>query len=246
MNETHQASGGSPAFHTTRWTMVMRARGDAPAARAALGELCEAYWTPVFRFLRREGRNEDESRELTQEFFARLLGGGAIDGADPRKGRFRSYLLGALKNFLMEQRRNAGRRKRGGGVSIESIQTGGTETSPGMPLPDPQGEIPDAYFDREWALAIMERGLHTVEAGFEASGKRKQFEVLKAWLIGDAEALSQTEAAAELGMTTGAIKVAVHRLRQKFREAIQDEIAQTVTEPGEVAEELRYLIEVLS
>ena len=117
--------------------MVMSARGDAPEARAALGELCEAYWMPVFRFLRREGRSEDGSRELAQEFFTRILSVGGIDGVDPAKGRFRSYLLGALKHFLADRKRSERRQRRGGGARVESIDAGGTDTSPGMQLPDP-------------------------------------------------------------------------------------------------------------
>jgi RNA polymerase sigma-70 factor (ECF subfamily) len=233
-------------FRTTRWTVVMRARGDTPDARAALGELCEAYWTPVFRFLRREGRSEDDSQELAQEFFTRLLSGGGIVQIDPEKGRFRSYLLGALKHFLAERKRYEGRQKRGGDAMIVSIEAGGTDTSPGIPIPDSAGPVSDACFDREWALAVMDRGLTAVQAAFEKSGKGRQFEVLKPWLIGDSENLSQADAAAELGMTTGAIKVAIHRLRKSFRDAVQAEIAQTVTDPGEIAEELRYLVEVLS
>lgn len=166
-------------FCTTRWTLVLRSRGDAVESRAALGELCETYWTPVFRFLRREGRGEDESRELTQEFFARLLAGGSLEKAEPEKGRFRSYLLGALKHFLADRRRSEGREKRGGGAVIESIEAAGTETSPGLQIPDPIGTIPDAYFDREWALSVMDRALKAVQATFAESGKGKQFEILK-------------------------------------------------------------------
>jgi DNA-directed RNA polymerase specialized sigma24 family protein len=242
MSETSADS----AFHATRWTLVLRSRGEATESRAALGELCAAYWTPVFRFLRREGRDDDESRELTQEFFTRLLSGGGIEKAAPEKGRFRSYLLGALKHFLADRRRSEGREKRGGGAVIESIESAGTETSPGLQIPDPTGTISDAYFDREWALSVMDRALKAVQATFTESGKGKQFEILKPWLIGDTENLSQTAAAAELGMTTGAIKVAIHRLRKEFRDAIQSEITQTVATPEEIAEELRYLIEVLS
>jgi|688.fasta_scaffold32240_8 DNA-directed RNA polymerase specialized sigma24 family protein len=239
-------SGGSAAFFTTRWTMVLRARGDAPEAKAALGELCEAYWMPVFNFLRREGRGEDQSREIAQEFICRLLSRPGIDKADPEKGRFRSYLLGALKNFLAETKRNEGRLKRGGDAVIESIDSGGTETSPGWQIPDPSAEVPDSYFDRQWALAIMDRSLKTVQATFGKAGKEAHFEVLKAWLIGETGNLSQTEAAASLGMTTGALKVAIHRLRASFRETVQAEISQTVEDADEAAEELRYLIEVLS
>jgi RNA polymerase sigma-70 factor (ECF subfamily) len=237
---------GAAVFHTTRWTMVMRSKGEAPEARAALGDLCEAYWMPVYRFLRREGRSDDASRELAQEFFARLLARGGIEGADPEKGRFRSYLLGALKHFLADQRRGEGRQKRGGGVEVESIESGITETSPGWEIPDPTATISDTYFDREWALAIMDRALNAVQAAFEESGKGRQYQCLKPWLMGDSENLSQSDAGAELGMTTGAIKVAIHRLRKEFRTAIQAEIAQTVNTPEEIATELRYLIEVLS
>jgi RNA polymerase sigma-70 factor (ECF subfamily) len=248
LKDTDKPRGGADpaAFHTTQWTVVMRARGNAPEARAALGDLCEAYWTPVFRFLRREGRSEDDSQELVQEFFTHLLSGGGIDQIDPEKGRFRSYLLGALKHFLADRKRNEGRQKRGGDVVIESIESGGTETSPGMPIPDPAGPVSDAWFDREWALAVMDRGLTAVQTAFEESGKGKPFQVLKPWLIGDTENLSQADAATELGMTTGAVKVAIHRLRKSFRDAIQAEIAETVTDPDEIAEELRYLINVLS
>ena len=226
--------------------MVMRARSDTPEARTALGELCEAYWTPVMRFLRYEGRGEDESRELTQEFIERLLSRGGIDGADPSKGRFRSYLLGALKHFLAERRRAAGRLKRGGGSEHVSIESGGSETSPGLAISDPVGGVDDAYFDRQWALAVMERGLDRVRESFAGSGKEEQFERLKPWLIGDTENLSQAEVATELGMQPGAVKVAIHRLRKSFGEAVEAEISQTVDDPEAVGEELRYLIEVLS
>jgi RNA polymerase sigma-70 factor (ECF subfamily) len=235
--------GGPAAFFTTRWTMVMRASGDAPEAKAALGELCEAYWNPVFNFLRREGRNEDQSREITQEFMSRMLSGQGFNHAEPNKGRFRSYLLGALKHFLAEMKRNEGRLKRGGDVEIESVDS---ESSSVREIPDTGAEISDAYFDRQWALAIMDRSLTSVQSDFAKAGKGSQFEILKAWLIGDSTGLSQAEAAASLGMTTGALKVAIHRLRANFKDAVQAEIAQTLEDPNDAAEELRYLIEVLS
>jgi RNA polymerase sigma-70 factor (ECF subfamily) len=242
MSDTQSAS----AFCATRWTLVLRSRGDAPESRAALGELCAAYWEPVFRFLRREGRTEDESRELAQEFTVRLLASGGLDGADPAKGRFRSYLLGALKHFLAERRRNDGREKRGGGAIVESLDAEPTETSPGLQIADTAGAISDKHFDREWALALMDRSLNAVQSEFAKAGKRTQFDALKPWLVGDTENLSQSDAAAQLGTTTGAIKVMIHRLRKDFRAAVEAEIAQTVPNAEDIAEELRYLIEVLS
>ncbi len=236
---------GSAVFHTTRWTMVIRAQGQAPEARAALGDLCEAYWTPVHRFLRREGRDDDQSRELTQEFFSRLLAGSTLEKADPGKGRFRSYLLGALKHFLSDHRRSEGRQKRGGDVVIESIESSGSETSPGLVIADPGAEASDAFFDRHWALAVMERGLAAARDSFVQSGKTEHFEALKPWLIGDVASLSQADAAAGLGISTGAVKVAIHRMRQRFGEAIRREIAETVDTEEEIAGELRYLIEAL-
>ncbi|MFK7851311.1 MAG: RNA polymerase sigma factor [Akkermansiaceae bacterium] len=234
-----------PSFHTTRWTMVMRAQGQEPEARAALGELCEAYWMAVYRFLKREGRNDDESRELTQEFVSQLLSTSALENADPRKGRFRSFLLGALKHFLANQRRAQTCKKRGGDAVIESIESTGSETSPGLQLPDEGATFSDAYFDRKWALTVMERGFVAVEDSFQVAGKTEQFVILKPWLMGDAEGLSQQDAAAQLGMSAGAIKVAIHRLRKKFGEAIRSEISETVETDEEIQDELRYLIEVL-
>lgn len=225
--------------------MVIRAQGQAPEARTALGDLCEAYWTPVYRFLRREGRNDDESRELTQEFFSRLLAGSTLEKADPGKGRFRSYLLGALKHFLADHRRAEGRQKRGGDVIIESIESSGSGTSPGLSIADPAAEAGDAWFDHHWALAVMERGLDAVRDSFAQAGKTEHFEALKPWLIGDVESLSQADAAAALGISPGAVKVAIHRMRQKFGEAIRQEIAETVDTEEEIAGELRYLIEAL-
>lgn len=221
---------------------MLRAQGDAPEARAALGELCEIYWMPVFRFLRREGRDEDKSRELAQEFFARLLAGRGIDNIQRERGRFRSYLLGAVKNFLMDLRRREQAAKRGGDVEHESID----ERAENVPITDASTQIPDAYFDREWALAVMDRALNQVAEWLDSSGNKQQFDLLKPWLVGDAEGLSQSAAAARLGLTPGALKVAIHRLRKRFRDNVESEIAQTVEDPAEVSEELRHLIAALS
>ena len=235
----------SGVFATTRWTQVLRARGESVEAQRALGELCEAYWMPIFRFIRRQGREEDVARELTQEFFRRLLARNGLDTVEPERGRFRSYLLGAVKHFLGDMRDRDCRLKRGGGRVPESLNAE-SDTDLALQVADPAGLPSDTYFDRQWALALMERGLMALEAEFVAADRREQFTWLKPWLVGESEALSQVDAAHRLGMTEGAVKVAIHRLRRRFRELIRTEIAQTVDDPVRLDDELRYLIEVLS
>jgi RNA polymerase sigma-70 factor (ECF subfamily) len=238
----------SHAFAPTRWTLILRARGESVEARAALGELCEAYYQPVLRFLRREGRDQDSARELTQEFFARILAGGAFDEVDPERGRFRSYLLGALKHFLADQRKAGQRLKRGGGVTPESLDAPGpmSDDSPGLDVAGPVAAPPDADFDREWALTVMDRALTSLQREFTASGKADHFEALKPWLMGDGGTGSQAGAARLLGLSEGAVKVGIHRLRKRFRDVVRTEIAQTLRDRALVDEELGHLVEALS
>jgi len=243
VNGDHHASAAT-AFLPTRWTLVLRARGDSTEARAALSELCEAYYQPVFRFLRREGRDEDAARELAQEFFARLLARGGIGAADPQRGRFRSYLLGAVKHFLVDQRARELAQKRGSGIAPESLDAA-TEAEQALQVADAGAAFDETIFDREWGLAVMDRALRSLAAEFAAEDKSEQFAVLKPWLAGEAELLPQSEAAARLNMSESAVKVAIHRLRKRFREIIRNEIAQTV-DATEVDAELRYLVEVLA
>lgn len=233
-------------FAPTRWTLVLRARGESVESRAALSELCEAYYQPVLRFLRREGRDEDAARELAHDFFARVLAGRAFDGADPGRGRFRSYLLGALSHFLADQRDHARRLKRGGGIVPQSLdEPGGTDTSPGFQVADPAAAAQDANFDREWALTVMDRALSALQKEFSAAEKLDEFQTFKPWLMGDAATGSQADAAHRLGLSEGAVKVNIHRLRKRFRTAVRSEIAQTLHDPAQVDEELRHLIEAL-
>ncbi len=234
-------------FAPTRWTLVLAARGDTPDARAALSDLCDAYWTPVYRFLMREGRSDDESRELTQEFFARLLSRGGVDSVNPSRGRFRSYLLGALRHFLADVRDRSQAARRGGGISPESLdaRAEGNEGEP-VDATTSTGPTPETWFDRQWAYAIMDRALTQLEREFHTAGREEQFVLLKPWLVGDTEHLSQASAAAQIGLSEGAVKVAIHRLRRRFRELVRSEVAQTVDAINSVDEELNYLIEVLS
>jgi RNA polymerase sigma factor (sigma-70 family) len=234
-------------FAPTRWTQVLQARGESAEAQAALGELCEAYWQPVFSFIRHEGRDEETARDLTQEFFARLLARHGLDTVEPGRGRFRSYLLGAVKHFLADQHDRAQAAKRGSAQMVVSIEAGaGASTTAELQIPDPAGPAPDTVYDRQWALRLVERALNVLAGEFAAAGKAEQFDTLKPWLLGEVESLSQADAARQLGLTEGAAKVAIHRLRKRFRELVRAEIAQTLGDTAQVQDELRYLLEVLS
>ena len=239
----------SSPFAATRWTLILRARGETPESRTALSELCDTYYHPVLRFLQRERRDEDSARELTQEFFARVLAGGAFDEADPTRGRFRSYLLGALKHFLADRTKRERRLKRGGGAAPESIDDSKPAgENEGLQVADAAVASPDASFDREWALAVVNRGIAAIEKEFAASGKEEQFNSIKPWLMGESPSMSQGDAARALGISEGAVKVAIHRVRKRFRDAVRADIAQTLRDPAPalVDEELRHLVAALS
>jgi len=232
-------------FAPTRWTLILRARGETPESRAALGELCEAYYQPVLCFLRREVRDEDTARELTQEFFARILSNGAFEQADPERGRFRSYLLGALKDFLADQRKHEHRLKRGGRATPESLDAADTaDAAASLQIVDTA--VSEAFFDREWALAVMARALEVLQKEFTAAGKADQFAALKPWLMGEAPSMSQAGAARHLELSEGAVNVVIHRLRKRFRDTVRAEISKTLRDSALVDEELRHLIEALS
>lgn len=248
-NDQTTAAAVPASFVTTRWTLVLRARGHGPDAQLALGELCEAYWQPVFRFLRREGRDEETARDLTQEFFARLLASSGFGRIDVGRARFRSYLLGALKHFLADQRKLASRAKRGGGAEVQSLDApsaAGTDTALEVQVPDPSALPSDTLFDREWAATVMQRALTGLQRQFADASRTADFEVLKPWLVGGTDTLSHSQAATALGTTEGAVKVAIHRMRKRFRELIRSELAQTVDSAADVETELRYLVEVLA
>ena len=181
----NQSGAPSPlpgAFVTTHWTRVLEARGDSPEAKAALSDLCAAYYAPVFAFIRRNAPDEDAARDLTQEFFARLLARQGIAAVDPQRGRFRSFLLGAVKHFLADMREHAHRLKRGAGQPIESIEPG-TDTSPGLQLPDPNAPSPDREFDRKWALTLLDRALAALARG--TRGFRKGRPIRSAQALAD-------------------------------------------------------------
>lgn len=226
-------------FNPTRWTLVLRSRGEGDEAKVALSDLCAAYYEPVVSFLRREGRSEDVAREVAHAFFENALTGG-LGAPDPSRGRFRGYLLGALKHFLSKRRDAALAGKRGGGVEHVPLFNE-NDTAPGLPMPGLSDDT--LAFDREWALTLIARALAALEA--EHSHKPEFFNALKPWLDGGAMA-SQADAALALGMSETAVKVAIHRLRARFRELVRAEIAATVSDPAEVADELRHLIAIAS
>ena len=229
-------------FAATRWTLVARASGDDPAAQAALSELCAAYYAPVIAFLRARGRDADTARELAHAFFEKVLAGGALSGADPTRGRFRSYLLGAVKHFLADQYDRAQTAKRGSGAAPLPLDAHPTD-APGLAAPArPEDE---RAFDRQWALTLIARALEITGAELRDAGKAKHFAVLKPWITGGGEPFPQAAAAQQLGLSEGAVKVAIHRLRQRFREAVKAEIAQTVPTPADIDDELRHLLAVL-
>lgn len=233
-----------PAFVTTRWTRVLEARGDSTEAKTALSDLCAAYYAPVFAFIRRNAPDEDSARDLTQEFFSRLLTRGGIDNADPQRGRFRSFLLGAVKHFLADMRDHDRRLKRGAGHAIESLDAhAGNPSGPEEPGSNAAG--PDQEFDHKWALTLLGRALAAMAQEYKEAGKSVQFEALKPWLTGDDKNISQAEAAHQLEMNEGAVKVAIHRLRRRLRDVIKNEISQTVKDRADIDLEMHDLLQAL-
>ena len=232
-------------FVTTRWTQVLAAQGTSTQAETALADLCAAYYAPVDSYIARTTHDLGDQRDLTQEFFTRLLAGSVIAGAEQQKGRFRGYLLGAVKHYLADTRDRLRATKRG--AQHEQVPlVPPTDTSPGLDLCAPEAQPPDAWFDRQWGLAVLDLALASLAAEHEQQGKAEQFQVLKPWLTGDAGGVSQAEAAAQLGLSEGAIKVAIHRLRKRFRDFVKAEISHTVSTEQEARDELRYLIEVVT
>ena len=228
-------------FAATCWTLVAQANGDDTAARAALSQLCAAYYEPVVAFLRREGRPDDTARDLAHSFFASVLDGRSLAGADPARGRFRSYLLGALKHFLRDHHSRLKAARRGAGAPHVSLDG----TSSGLDTPAPEDHAADLAYDRQWALTVIARALEAVAAEMTRSGRLAQFEALKPWLNGDA-AVPHADVAARLGISEGAAKVAIHRLRLRFRAAVRAEIVGTLAPGDDPDAELRHLIAVLS
>lgn len=227
-------------FVTTHWSLVLTAGEDSsPAARQALEQLCQTYWYPLYAHARRAGHSPHDAQDLIQDFFALLLSKNYFRNANRSRGRFRTFLLTSLKHFMINEWKRANREKRGGGEKIVSLDEEQAESrfclEPAVERP------PDTIYDREWAAVVLERAMAGLRAEFERSGKLALFERLKPLVWGEKNALTFSAMAAELGMSEGGVKVALHRLRQRFGELLRSEIAETVASPVEVEEELKYL-----
>jgi len=224
--------------------LVVAAKSDEASrsrARKALEELCRAYWYPLYAFVRYRGYSSADAQDLTQSFFVRIIETSGFASADPERGRFRSYLLGAMKHFLANEWHRAQAQKRGGGVTFLDLD--GLDAEARYALEPAQMDDPEAGFDREWAQESVARAMEKLRAESEARGKGELFEALKGSLTGEEPAREQT--AARLGMTEGAVKVAVHRLRRRYRELLRAGIAETVADPSDVDDEMRHLVAAL-
>jgi len=241
--QTMHTLPGPSQFPTTRWTLVFAA-GDPhrKEARSALVSLCENYWYPLYAYLRRRGYPADQAQDLTQEFFVRLLEGRYLDRANPEKGRFRSFLLTSLKFFVADEGDCQRARKRGGGVLVPLEFSSGEERYQREPAHD---ETPERIFERRWALSMLDRVVERLRNEFVQHGRAEHFERLKMFLLGQSDA-PYAALAREMNTSEGALKVAIHRLRKRYRELFRQEIADTVADSAEVESELRYLAAVLT
>ncbi len=231
----------SKNFPTTLWTVVLHAgRNEPTQVQAALTQLCQAYWYPLYSFVRRRGYSSHDAQDLTQAFFAQLLEKRGLERVDPELGRFRTFLLASLKNFLANDWDRAHARKRGGGQTIVSIDEESAESR--YQLEPSHDMTAERHFERQWAMTLLDQVLDALRDEYHSEGKGDHFDELKAVIIGQPEAYA--DMAARLRRSEGAIKVAVHRLRHRYRDLMRARIAATVGE-GDVDDELRHLLAVL-
>jgi len=233
-----------PVFVTTHWSVVLTAgRSDTTRARTALENLCQIYWPPLYAYVRRRGYSPEDAQDFTQAFFARLLERKAVAGVAPEKGRFRSFLLPSLNHFLSDEWDKARAIKRGGGKVI-SLDLQSAETQLGV-IPV-ENFTPEKAFEHRWAITLLEQVYQRLGAEYRAQGKGALFDTLRTTLAGDSDAAPYAELAKQLNLSEGAVKVAVHRLRQRYRMLLRETIADTVSTPDEVEDELRFLFRTLA
>ncbi len=236
---------GPREFVTTHWSLVHAAKPDEVSrtrAREALEVLCRAYWYPLYAFVRSRGYSAADAQDLTQAFFARIIETGGFASADHKRGRFRSYLLGAMKHFLANEWHRAQTQKRGG--KVQFLEFNELDPEARYAGASDRSDNPEYLFDREWALETVAGALRALRDEMADAGKSEQFDVLKGSLRGEDE-LPRDQIAARLNMSEGAVKVAVHRLRQRYRKLLRTAIAETVGNEADLDDEMRYLVEVL-
>jgi RNA polymerase sigma factor (sigma-70 family) len=234
----------SQAFATTHWSVVLAAgQRDSPEAAKALEKLCRRYWYPLYAYVRRRGYVPEDAEDLTQEFFSRLLKNRDLEAVRQEKGRFRSYLLVALNHFLTNEWKRSQTLKRGGGHTFVPLDQALAEDLYRREPADTQ--TAEQMFQRRWATTTLEQVLTRLRDEYAASGRARQFDCLKGFLSDESHGRTQAQIAAELRISEGAVKQAVHRMRQRYRELLREEIAQTVPTAGDVEDELRHLIRVL-
>jgi DNA-directed RNA polymerase specialized sigma24 family protein len=232
-------------FVTTRWTVVLAAGGHGSAsADVALEELCRTYWYPLYAYVRHRGHSPADAEDLTQAFFAKFLAKNYLAGLDSNRGRFRAFLLASLKHFLANEWDRSQRQKRGGGAPVLSLDYQGADTRYQIDPPDHLS--PDKLFDRAWALTLLEKVIARLRGEIQAEGRSEQFEKLKIYLTVGTSNISSADAAAALAMSEGNVRVAVHRLRRRYRELLQQEIVQTLADPAQAEEEMRALLGAFS
>ncbi len=235
---------GAGRFATTHWSVVLAAgRPKSASYRQALETLCRTYWFPLYAYLRRHGCDSHQAQDYTQAFFTALLTKGGLNLADPKRGKFRSFLLASLKHFLSNERARARAKKRGGGRKTLSFDFENAESQYAL---EPRDELsPEKLFERSWALTVLDRTMARLQAEAVSTNKQKLFECLKSYLTADEGSAPYSDVADDLDMTEGAVRIAVHRLRRRYRELLRDEIAQTVTSDDQIDEEIRDLFTAL-
>jgi RNA polymerase sigma factor (sigma-70 family) len=233
-------------FGTTSWSMVLAAgEADSTRARGALAALCEAYWYPLYAFIRRQGSTQDEARDLTQGYFLQFLEKGFLKSVRPEAGLFRSFLLASVKHFLSNERDRERAVKRGGGRLPIRLELDAAEGRYRMDPAD-SALTPDRLFERQWAMTVLGRAMESLRDEFDRSGETARFERLKPYLTGDEPSVPYQKVAAELGLSESAVKVAVHRLRQRFGQALREVVAETVANPAEIDDEIRSMLASLA
>jgi len=234
---------GPAAFNTTHWSVVLEAQGESPAAQAALEKLCRVYWRPIYSFVRRQGAGPEEAQDLTQGFFALLLERRDLRTVRKEKGRLRSYLLSALKHFLVDERRRAMAIKRGKGERLISLEEMRVEEQSGAEPADPM--TAERIYERRWASTLLDRVLSRLEDKYRTRSNAALFDSFNQLLADEPGAPSQADIAAQLGMTENAVSQAFYRFRQSYQSLLREEIANTVATPADIENELRYLIAVI-